>query len=81
MALFIRDADVDAMAEEIKVLTHAPTKAAAVREALRAQLFHIRQERPINERLKRARALADALGPNSPGFDMKSFSDDMWGGI
>ena len=81
MALFIRDADVDAMAEEIKMLTQAPTKAAAVREALRAQLNQIRKELPIRERLKRARRLADALGPSDPSFDMKSFSDDMWGGI
>jgi antitoxin VapB len=32
----------------------------------------------LQERLARAMALADAMGPNDPDFDMKAFTDAMW---
>lgn len=41
MALFIRDSDVDALAEELRRLTHAKTKTEAVRDALQARLDEI----------------------------------------
>lgn len=39
--------------------------------------FH--KPQPTSERRRRAQALADAMGPGDPGFDMKKFTDDMWG--
>ena len=30
------------------------------------------------ERLARSKFLANAIGPNDPAFDEKSFSDEMW---
>lgn len=81
MALFIRDAEVDALAEEVRKLTRVKTKTEAVRRALRAQLAEARRLLPLRERLARSKALADAMGPSAPGFDMKAYTDDMWDGV
>ncbi|AZN98860.1 histidinol dehydrogenase [Mesorhizobium sp. M9A.F.Ca.ET.002.03.1.2] len=79
MALFIRDAEVDALAEEVRKLTKAKTKTEAVRQALRTQLAQARRMLPVNERLARSKALADAMGLSNPAFDMKAYTDEMWG--
>lgn len=79
MALFIRDAAVDALAEEVRRLTKAKTKTEAVRLALQARLDEARKAQPLRERLARAKSLADAMGPSDPGFDMKSYTDALWG--
>jgi antitoxin VapB len=79
MALFIRDAEVDALAEEVRKLTKAKTKTEAVRRALKAQLAEARRAAPLEDRLARAKALADAMGPSDPHFDMKAYTDEMWG--
>ncbi len=81
MALFIRDAEVDALAEEVRKLTKAKTKTEAVRRALQAQLAEVRRGLPLGERLARAKALADAMGPSDPDFDAKRYADEMWGDI
>lgn len=78
MALFIRDAEVDALAEEVRKLTKAKTKTEAVRRALQAQLAAARRALPVKERLARSKALADAMGPSDPDFDMKAYTDEMW---
>ncbi|WFU11056.1 type II toxin-antitoxin system VapB family antitoxin [Rhizobium sp. CB3090] len=78
MALYIRDAEVNSLANEIRKLTKAPTKTEAVRQALKHELARVRQELPLHDRLTRAKAMADALGPNDPSFDMKAFADEMW---
>ncbi|MGK9166818.1 type II toxin-antitoxin system VapB family antitoxin [Inquilinus limosus] len=79
MALFIRDAEVDALAEEVRRITKAKTKTEAVRQALQAQLAMARRTLPLRERLARSKALADAMGPGNPVFDMKAYTDEMWG--
>ena len=79
MALFIRDPEVDALAEEVRRLTKARTKTDAVRQALQAQLAAARRALPLRDRLARSRALADAMGPGDPAFDMKAYTDEMWG--
>jgi antitoxin VapB len=78
MALFIRDAEVDALAEAVRKLTKAKTKTEAVRRALKAQLAQARRTAPLEDRLARAKALADSMGPSDPGFDMKAYTDEMW---
>jgi antitoxin VapB len=78
MALFIRDAEVDALAEEVRKLTKAKSKTEAVRRALQAQLAAARRALPLKDRLARSKALADAMGPSDPAFDMKAYTDDMW---
>jgi antitoxin VapB len=79
MALFIRDPEVDALAEEVRKLTKTKTKTEAVRRALQAQLDEARRALPLSERLERAKAMADALGPSDPNFDTKRYTDEMWG--
>ena len=79
MPFVIEDAEVDALAEELRQLTKAETKTEAVRQALEARLAQARRQRPLNERLARSKALADSMGPSDPDFDMKRFTDAMWG--
>ena len=81
MALFIRDETVVALADELKEALKAPSKKEAVRTALEIALKETRRKRPFSERIKRAQALADAMGPSDPDFDMKKFMDEMWGDI
>lgn len=78
MALFIRGAEVDALGEEVRRLTKSKTKTEAVRRALKAQFVQARRAAPLADRLARAKALADAMGPSDPGFDMKAYTDEMW---
>lgn len=79
MPLFIRDPEVDALAEEARKLTKAKTKTDAVKRALQRQVAEARRALPLRERLARSRALVDAMGPGDPDFDMKAFTDEMWG--
>lgn len=79
MALFIRDPKVDALAEELRRLTKASSKTEAVRRALQERVAELRRARPLAERLARSKALADAMGPGDSAFDMKSYTDEMWG--
>ena len=79
MPLFIRNAEVDALAEEVRRVTKVKTKTEAVRGALEARLIDVRRNLPLAARLARSRALADAMGCGAPDFDMKAFTDEMWG--
>ncbi|MEQ8346364.1 MAG: type II toxin-antitoxin system VapB family antitoxin [Sneathiellaceae bacterium] len=79
MALFIRDPEVDALAEELRRLTKARSKTEAVRRALQERVAELRQARPLAARLTRSKALADAMGTGDSTFDMKSYTDEMWG--
>lgn len=79
MALYIRDPEVDALAEEVRRLTRAKTKTEAVRDALEARLAQARSAAPGPARFARSLAMADALGPGDPEFDMKAFTDELWG--
>jgi antitoxin VapB len=79
MPLFIRDPEVDALALEVQKATRAPTKTEAVRKALQHELERARQALPLRKRLAKAKALADAMGSGDPDFDMKKYTDEMWG--
>jgi antitoxin VapB len=79
MALYIRDEDVDRLASELQQISKAPTKTEAVRRALENELARARKTLPVEDKLAKARAIADAMGPGDPKFDMKAFTDEMWG--
>jgi antitoxin VapB len=79
MPLFIRDDAVDALAREVQLATKAKSKTEAVRIALEHELERTRRARPLRERIAAAMAIADSLGPGDPDFDMKAFTDEMWG--
>jgi len=77
--LFIRDPEVDALADELRRLTRAKTKTVAGRRVLQDQLAEARLALPLKDRLARSKAMADALGPGDADFDMKTYTDEMWG--
>ncbi len=79
MPLFIRDPDVDAMAVELQRITKAPSKTEAVRTALRHEIERSRGKVPLRERLVKVKEMARRIGPSNPDFDMKKFTDEMWG--
>lgn len=81
MPLYVRDDDVAQLAQQLKAKTGAKTVTDAVRLALRHELERVSESLPLSARLDKALALADAMGPTDPAFDMKAFTDEMWGGI
>ncbi len=59
--------------------TDARNKTEAVRAALHAHLEAVQKEKPLLERMREVRSRADEIGSPNPTFDMKAFTDDMWG--
>ncbi|MGK6312521.1 type II toxin-antitoxin system VapB family antitoxin [Neorhizobium sp. DT-125] len=78
MPLFVRDDEIAEMTLELQQLLKMPTKTEALRLALRHELERARAKVPVKERLAKARAMADAIGPSNPGFDQKAFTDELW---
>lgn len=79
MALFIRDDEVDALAAELQRVTKAATKKDAVRLALRNELERSLRNRALLTVVEELQEKTASLGPSDPGFDMKRFTDEMWG--
>ncbi len=79
MPLYIRDDFVDDLAKRFMKLTGAKSKTDAVRKALLAQIDAEANRKPLLERLEPIFLKADELGDKDPNFDMKSYTDDMWG--
>jgi antitoxin VapB len=79
MPLYIRDNEVDALATELQALIGVSTKTEAVKRALKHELERSRENIPLRERLASAVAKARAMGPGRSDFDMKRFTDDLWG--
>lgn len=78
MPLFVRDEGVVEMTLELQRILKVRTKTEALRTALQHELDRARAEAPVKQRLAKARAMADAIGPSSPDFDQKAFSDQLW---
>ncbi|KXF78929.1 histidinol dehydrogenase [Paramesorhizobium deserti] len=79
MPLFIRDDEVAAMAEELARLTKTRSKTEAVRMALQHELDRTRAHVPLRDRLARIHEKAARIGLPNPTFDMKAYTDEMWG--
>ncbi|MQT13118.1 type II toxin-antitoxin system VapB family antitoxin [Segnochrobactrum spirostomi] len=79
MVVRIEDAEIEALAERFRAHVGAATIVEAIGLALRTALRGGEQRPPLAQRLRRAIALADAMGPSDPTFDAKPFMDDMWG--
>ena len=79
MPLYIRDETVDDLAIELMKITGAKTKTDAVRTALMKQIEATKRKVPLLDRIEAARAKADKIGPVDPAFDMKKYTDEMWG--
>lgn len=79
MALFIRDDEVNALAAELQKATGSATKKDAVRLALRNELERAKRKRPLADVVAELQEKVAAMGPSDPNFDMKRFTDEMWG--
>ena len=80
MSLYIRDDQVDALAARLQAETGARTKTEAVRLALEHELARIEAAKSFETRNAEVFALLDRIGPPNPDFDLKAFTDEMWGG-
>ncbi|WP_281827615.1 type II toxin-antitoxin system VapB family antitoxin [Jannaschia rubra] len=78
MPLYIRDERIDELVKEVMRATGAKTKTEAVRQALRDALENDRNRPSLSDRVKPLQDRVAALGTPDPGFDMKSFTDDLW---
>lgn len=81
MPLFIRDDTVDALATKLQAATGSKTKTDAVRLALEHELQRVRERLPARERAAASIAIARTMGPGGGAFDMKRFTDELWGDI
>jgi antitoxin VapB len=79
MPLYIRDDKVDDLAQQVMRATGAKSKTDAVRKALQAALDEQQNQTSIYDLVKPLQSRVAALGPFDPNFDMKSFTDEMWG--
>jgi antitoxin VapB len=79
MPLYIKDDEVDALAAELQSISGARSKTEAVRTALQNEIKRKRKEIPLAERIAKLQQRVAAMGPSDPNFDMKKFSDEMWG--
>lgn len=79
MPLYIRDDRVDELAAKFMRITGAKSKTEAVRNALLAQIAAERERMPLVEQLGEAQAKADQIGQVDQTFDMKKFTNDLWG--
>ncbi|WP_322996462.1 type II toxin-antitoxin system VapB family antitoxin [Castellaniella sp.] len=87
MSLYIRDPEVDRLATQLQTRTGAKTKTDAVRNALVNELKRQSETVLPSQKIAGAvtmideiRAEAVARGLKGQGdFDMKAFTDEMWG--
>lgn len=77
MPLYIKDPEVDRLANELIGLTKT-SKVDAVKDALKSAIAKQKASLPIHERLAKTLAMAQAAGPFHPG-DHKQETDEMWG--
>ncbi|KMO34827.1 MULTISPECIES: type II toxin-antitoxin system VapB family antitoxin [Methylobacterium] len=78
MALFVKDPEVDALAQELAALKRT-SKTEAVRQALRSELDRERDKLDlVAQSLAFARGLRDRAGPNPQPVD-KAFRDRLYG--
>lgn len=78
MALFVKDPEVDALAEELASLKRT-TKTEAVRQALRGELDREKDKLDlVTQSLAFAQSLRERAGPNPRPVD-KAFRDGLYG--
>ena len=82
MPLYIKDDEVDDLANELQRVTGAATKTEAVRTALKDAIERKRDKKTtIRKAIAEAQRRVAAMGPRDPDFDMKKFMDELSGGI
>ncbi len=81
MPLYIRDDEVNELAEECRVLTGARSKTEAVRRALQEQISTLKASETLTERIRRIQSIAKAQGFQPDGLDDKPLMDELSGGL
>ena len=79
MPLYIRDDEVNELAEKFRVLVGARSKTEAVRRALQEQIASLTAKETLTERIRRIQSRAAAQGLRPDGSDDKSLMDDLSG--
>ena len=78
MALQIRDPRAEVLARRLAGLNQT-TMTGAVIQALENEIKRSAATADYAERNRAVLAMADALGASDPAFDMKEYTDAMWG--
>ncbi len=81
MGLFIRDDGVDALAKKVQRALGVRTKTEAVRLALSHELDRANAAKGFDERNADLLARVASFGEADPDFNMKAFTDEMWGDV
>ena len=87
MTLTIRDKEIESMAERLRAATNAASVEDVVRRALRNEMLREESQpapktpEEIRAVIQEARKRAIREGRNMVPFDMKSFSDELWGDV
>ncbi len=82
MPLYIRDETVNQLVEKVVKKTGAKNKTEAVRFALLSLIGPEEEEKKsLLEHVHDLQAKADTIGAPDPEFDMKKFTDRMWGNV
>ncbi|MBN8934669.1 MAG: type II toxin-antitoxin system VapB family antitoxin [Rhizobium pusense] len=79
MPLYIKDEEVNQLADELTGLTKT-SKTEAVRSALQSAIAIRKANLPIREKLAKTLALSKEYGPYGPG-DQKAETDELWGNL
>lgn len=79
MPLFIKDEEVNELAEQYQKVGGFKSKTEAVRKALEAQIKLATNRIPLLEQLEPILQQVDQTGQVDPDFDMKEFRDGLWG--
>lgn len=79
MSLYIRDAKVNELADEVMRRLGTKTKTEAVRLALENELKRTEASRTLAERIRPLQdRIAARRGPRNEEFDQKAYMDEMW---
>jgi antitoxin VapB len=78
MTLQIRNPRAEILARRLAEMRRT-TMTGAVIQALENEIKRGSAQMSFEERNARVMAMADALGASDPAFDMKAYTDEMWG--
>jgi antitoxin VapB len=79
MSLYIRDAKVNELADQVMRRLGTKTKTEAVRVALENELKRAGDTLSIEEHIRRIqKSVAAQMGPHQVDFDQKAYMDEMW---
>jgi antitoxin VapB len=79
MALYVKDEEVDRLAEEVQAAYGVKTKTEAVKIALKRALEQPDKKAEMMRKLEAVQARIRLISDPDPDFDEKAYTDMMWG--